>query len=114
MTNPTANKDEILANLLEETQGSIFQIHAMSDEGYVQICGDLFVNDTLWLGGLRSATVITHEQLEACAAHGMGIPSVANGHGELSSLIPMKEAKKKSIAYLLNSVELMTALVEKI
>ena len=110
MTNTTVTKAELIANLLEETQAEIFKIHAMTDGGYVQICGDLFVNETLFLGGLLKAVVYTDAQMQACEDHGVGVPSYTNGNGEKSCLISVKQAKRKDIAYLTASMDVLANL----
>lgn len=109
MTN-ASTKAQTIADLLEETQSAIFKIQAMTDGGYVQSCGDLFVNDTLWLGSLLNAAVYTDAQMDACAEYGVGLPSYTNGNGEKSALITVKAAKKKAIESLLRNAEFIKTL----
>jgi hypothetical protein len=110
MTNAETQKSNMIADFINDQLALIADLATIPDEGSVQIIGDLFVNETSFMSGLKFATVYTKAQLEACAEHGIGVPSYTNGNGDRSKLISMKDAKEVSVMYAKRAIDLMKSL----
>lgn len=103
-----AKTTAVIGDLIDLMQ----KVEALPDAGYVQFFPDakLFVCSS-HAGSLLQASVITDDELKACADHGIGLPAYKNGKGEKSRLIKMKDAKAFELENLKEGILMLESLV---